>query len=297
MQCTSKVFMVKPVRFGYNPQTAKNNSFINMNNQYDYQNMAFREFLSFTSLLKANKINVCLAEDTVYPYTPDSIFPNNWFSTHQDGTFVLYPMFAQNRRDERKEEFQKIIKNNFSVKKTLDLTHWENEGKFLEGTGSMVLDRINKIAYACKSPRTSEEVLKDFCEQMGYTYILFEAKDINGEDIYHTNVTMAICTDFCFLCPDSIVKGKEEILNSLKGTNKKIIELTYEQMDHFAGNILELKNTNGRKFLIMSATARRSFSSEQLRSLSKTHRILSPNLETIESVSGGSARCMLAELF
>ncbi|MFA6677594.1 MAG: arginine deiminase-related protein [Bacteroidales bacterium] len=297
MQCTSKVFMVKPVRFGYNPQTAKNNSFINMNNQYDCQNMAFREFLSFTSLLKANKINVCLAEDTVYPYTPDSIFPNNWFSTHQDGTFVLYPMFAQNRRDERKEEFQKIIKNNFSVKKTLDLTHWENEGKFLEGTGSMVLDRINKIAYACKSPRTSEEVLKDFCEQMGYTYILFEAKDINGEDIYHTNVTMAICTDFCFLCPDSIVKGKEEILNSLKGTNKKIIELTYEQMDHFAGNILELKNTNGRKFLIMSATARRSFSSEQLRSLSKTHRILSPNLETIESVSGGSARCMLAELF
>jgi len=289
--------MVKPVRFGYNPQTAKNNSFINMNNQYDCQNMAFREFLSFTSLLKANKINVCLAEDTVYPYTPDSIFPNNWFSTHQDGTFVLYPMFAQNRRDERKEEFQKIIKNNFSVKKTLDLTHWENEGKFLEGTGSMVLDRINKIAYACKSPRTSEEVLKDFCEQMGYTYILFEAKDINGEDIYHTNVTMAICTDFCFLCPDSIVKGKEEILNSLKGTNKKIIELTYEQMDHFAGNILELKNTNGRKFLIMSATARRSFSSEQLRSLSKTHRILSPNLETIESVSGGSARCMLAELF
>jgi len=289
--------MVKPVRFGYNPQTAKNNSFINMDDQYDCQNMAFREFISFTSLLKANKINVCLAEDTVYPYTPDSIFPNNWFSTHQDGTFILYPMFAQNRRDERKEEFQKVIKNNFSVKRIIDLTHWENEGKFLEGTGSMVLDRINKIAYACKSPRTSEEVLKDFCEQMGYTYILFEAKDINGEDIYHTNVTMSICTNFCFFCPDSIVKGKEEILTSLKSTNKKVIELTLDQMDHFAGNILELQNPNGRKFLIMSASARRSFSPEQLRDLSKTHRILSPNLETIEAVSGGSARCMLAELF
>lgn len=305
MQTTSKVFMVKPVQFGFNPQTAVNNVF-QKRGQYEKnaQENALREFSTFVTLLRANNVEVIVAEDTESPFTPDSIFPNNWFSTHDDGTLVLYPMCAFNRRQERKEEFIEVIKKNFKVSKTVDLTHWEESEQYLEGTGSMILDRNNKIVYACLSPRTSEKVLMDFCEQLCFTPVMFNAlskKDADSEavPIYHTNVMMSIGTKYAIVCLESITDAaqREQVVSSLEKTGKTILEITVDQMNHFAGNMLEIQSKEGRKILIMSATARKSLTTEQNRLLSKEFRLLSPSLDFIEINGGGSARCMLAELF
>lgn len=300
MQTTSTVFMVKPVRFGFNPQTAQSNAFQKKEGYgIQVQEAALREFLAYATLLRANGISIALAEDTQEPRTPDSIFPNNWFSTHEDGTLVLYPMAAPNRREERKGHFLEIIKKNFKVTRTVDLTHYEEEGLFLEGTGSMILDRENKIVYACRSPRTDMKVLDDFCTQLGYTPVTFESVDRNGQQIYHTNVMMCVGTAYAIVCLESIADPQERqnVVTSLEKSGKKIIEITFDQVNKFAGNMLELRNGEGKKFLVMSATARKSLTSEQNRELSKTYRLLSPQLETIETNGGGSARCMLAEIF
>lgn len=300
MQTTSTVFMVKPVRFGFNPQTAQSNAFQKKEGYgIQVQEAALREFLAYATLLRANGISIALAEDTQEPRTPDSIFPNNWFSTHEDGTLVLYPMAAPNRREERKGHFLEIIKKNFKVTRTVDLTHYEDEGLFLEGTGSMILDRENKIVYACRSPRTDMKVLDDFCTQLGYTPVTFESVDRNGQQIYHTNVMMCVGTAYAIVCLESIADPQERqnVVTSLEKSGKKIIEITFDQVNKFAGNMLELRNGEGKKFLVMSATARKSLTSEQNRELSKTYRLLSPQLETIETNGGGSARCMLAEIF
>lgn len=222
-QTTSTVFMVKPVRFGFNEQTAENNAFQKEGFGEGAQEKALKESNEFVNLLRSNGINVVIAEDTPDPTTPDSIFPNNWFSTHQDGILVLYPMFAENRRAERKQVFLDSIKKNFNYKNIIDLTNWEKEKKFLEGTGSMVLDRVAKIAYACKSPRTHEDVLNDFCKKLGFTPILFNAVDRNDKMIYHTNVLMCIGSNFAVVCTDSI-KDKDEcnkVKNSLEKKWKK----------------------------------------------------------------------------
>lgn len=300
MQTTSTVFMVKPVRFGFNPQTAHSNAFQRKDGYgKGVQENALREFTAYTSLLRGNGINVILAEDTEQPRTPDSIFPNNWFSTHEDGTLVLYPMAAPNRREERKEHFLTIIKKNFKVTRTVDLTHYEEEGLFLEGTGSLVLDRENKIAYACRSPRTNDKPLEDFCTQLGYTPVTFEATDQNGTQIYHTNVMMCVGTCYAVVCLDAVTnpQEREKLMESLNRSGKKIIGITFGQMNNFAGNMLELSGAEGRKLLVMSASARKSLTPEQNRELSKTYRLLSPQLETIETNGGGSARCMIAEIF
>lgn len=300
MQTTSTVFMVKPVRFGFNPQTAQSNAFQKKEGYgIQVQEAALREFLAYATLLRANGISIALAEDTQEPRTPDSIFPNNWFSTHEDGTLVLYPMAAPNRREERKGHFLEIIKKNFKVTRTVDLTHYEEEGLFLEGTGSMILDRENKIVYACRSPRTDMKVLNDFCSQLGYTPVTFESVDRNGQQIYHTNVMMCVGTAYAIVCLESIADPQERqnVVTSLEKSGKKIIEISFDQVNKFAGNMLELRNGEGKKFLVMSATARKSLTSEQNRELSKTYRLLSPQLETIETNGGGSARCMLAEIF
>ncbi|MBR2297525.1 MAG: amidinotransferase [Bacteroidales bacterium] len=292
--------MVKPVRFGFNPQTAQSNAFQKKEGYgIQVQEAALREFLAYATLLRANGISIALAEDTQEPRTPDSIFPNNWFSTHEDGTLVLYPMAAPNRREERKGHFLEIIKKNFKVTRTVDLTHYEEEGLFLEGTGSMILDRENKIVYACRSPRTDMKVLDDFCTQLGYTPVTFESVDRNGQQIYHTNVMMCVGTAYAIVCLESIAdpQERENVVTSLEKSGKKIIEITFDQVNKFAGNMLELRNGEGKKFLVMSATARKSLTSEQNRELSKTYRLLSPQLETIETNGGGSARCMLAEIF
>lgn len=299
MQTTDKVFMVKPVRFGFNPQTAANNAFQREGFEEKAQENASREFSAYVSLLRANKIDVVVAEDTEVPYTPDSIFPNNWFSTHEDGTLVLYPMFALNRRNERKSEFLDVIRRNFEVRRLVDLTWWETENLFLEGTGSMILDRENKIAYAGRSPRTNDKVLADFCKQMGYTAVVFDAYDQGGELIYHTNVVMSVGTKFSVICLSAItdLQQRKQVVESLQATGKTIIDISFEQMSSFAGNMLELKNRDGKPILVMSSSARKSLTAEQTKQLSGYYKLLSPGLEYIENNGGGSARCMLAEIY
>ena len=208
-------------------------------------------------------------------------------------------MFAPNRRAERKDVFLEEIKKNFDCKNIIDLTKWENEGKFLEGTGSMVLDRVAKVAYACKSPRTCEEVFNDFCKQLEFTPLLFNAVDKNDKMIYHTNVLMCIGSTFAVVCTDSI-KDKEEckkVVKSLEKSGKKVVKITFDQMEHFAGNMLEVKNKEGKRFLIMSQTAFDCLTDEQKDYLGKECTILHPKIECVEVNGGGSARCMMAELF
>jgi len=291
--------MIKPVCFGFNEQTAENNAFQKEGFGKGAQEKALAEFNEFVNLLKSNGINVVVAEDTLDPKTPDSIFPNNWFSTHEDGILVLYPMFAENRRAERKQVFLDSIKKNFNYKNIIDLTNWEKEKKFLEGTGSMVLDRVAKIAYACKSPRTNEDVLNDFCKKLGFTPLLFSAVDKNDKMIYHTNVLMNIGNNFAVICTDSI-KDKDEcnkVKNSLEKSGKKIVEISFDQMEHFAGNMLEIKNKEGKRFLVMSQTAYDCLTNDQKNYLEKECSILHPKIECIEVNGGGSARCMMAEFF
>lgn len=298
MQTTSKVLMVKPARFAFNPQTGGNNAFSRLGRESSAQENALREFTSYVALLRANKIDVVIAEDTPHPHTPDSIFPNNWFSTHGDGTLVLYPMSAPNRRNERKPEVLEVIRKNFEVRRLIDLTWWENDNLFLEGTGSMVLDRDNKIVYACKSYRTSEQVLADFCKQMSYTPVFFEAYDRNGVAVYHTNVLMSLGSSYCIICTESIrPEDRERVLASITGSGRKILDISFDQLESFAGNMLELSSPSGRPVLVMSATARKSLTTEQSRELSAHYKLLSPQLDYIETHGGGSARCMLAELF
>lgn len=217
-------------------------------------------------------------------------------------------MFAFNRRQERKEEFLTQISKNFKIQRTLDLSKWEEEDKFLEGTGSMILDRENKIVYACLSPRTHPEVLADFCKELGYKAVVFNALDQNGQEIYHTNVMMCIGSEIAVICLDSIAdteedkqngtSAKERVVNSLKETSKKIIDISFDQMNQFAGNMLEVVNHEGKRIIVMSATARKSLKPEQTKEFNQAYyRILSPDLSTIEVNGGGSARCMMAELY
>ena len=291
--------MVKPVNFKYNTQTAETNSFMSKNYISDTQTAALKETNEYVSLLEKNLIKVILVEDTKEPETPDSVFPNNWFSTHEDGILVLYPMCAENRRKERKEVFLDAIKKNINLKNTIDLTSWETKNKFLEGTGSMVLDRVNKIVYACRSPRTCEEVLDDFCQKLGYKKILFDAKDEKNNIIYHTNVILCVAENFAVICLDAIKDEQQKaiILDSFKKTNKKVIKITLDQVKNYAGNLLEVKNEKGEKFLVMSEAAFKSFTKEQINEFEKDCKILHPNIECIETIGGGSARCMLAELY
>jgi hypothetical protein len=248
LQTTDTVLMVSPVAFDYNEETAVNNAFQEEGDESNTAKLARKESDAYVQLLKDNGINVITVKDTKKPNTPDSVFPNNWFSTHSDGTFVLYPMFAENRRLERKPAALAAIEANFNKKRTVDLTHYEKKGLFLEGTGSMVLDRVNKIAYACESPRTNKTVLEDFCRQLGYSPILFKAVDAEGKEIYHTNVMMHVGTEVAVICLDSVKdpEQKAKVRHSLEGTGKTIVEISFDQMNHFAGNMLELRNRKGR---------------------------------------------------
>ena len=299
LQTTDTVLMVRPAAFGYNEETAVNNAFQQKGTGTDIQAEARRESDAYIGLLESSGINVVAAEDTAEPHTPDSVFPNNWFSTHDDGTLVLYPMFAENRRLERKPAVLEAIKANFDVKRIVDLTHYEEEGKFLEGTGSMVLDRAGRIVYACRSPRTNEEVLRDFCESLGYSPLMFDASDAGGRQIYHTNVMMHIGSDTAVVCMESIGDAEERarVRSSLEESGRTIVEITHGQMEHFAGNMLELRSSRGEACLVMSKTARIALSEDQLSVLGSGRRLITPDLDCIEMNGGGSARCMLAELF
>ena len=298
MQNTSQLLMIKPVDFGFNVETAVNNAFQSASIETAQQN-ALKEFNDFVTLLQDNGIHVTVIEDTPIPHTPDSIFPNNWISFHADGTIILYPMFATNRRAERKQHVLDIIKNMFVVKQAIDLTKYENENLFLEGTGSMVLDRENKIAYACLSPRTSEKVITEFCRIRNYKAVTFTAADNNDIEIYHTNVMMCVADKFVVICLDSIINQEErkKVIETIAQTGKEIIEISQQQINAFAGNMLQVINTNNEKLLIMSTQAFHLLSNQQKNRLEKYNRLLHSPLDTIEKAGGGSARCMLAEIF
>ena len=297
MQNTSQLLMIKPVDFGFNAETAVNNVFQSAIEAA--QQNALQEFNDFVILLRDNGIHVTVIEDTPVPHTPDSIFPNNWISFHADGTIILYPMFASNRRAERKQHVLDVIKNKFIVKQKIDLTKYENENLFLEGTGSMVPDRENKIVYACLSPRTNEKVIEEFCRIRNYKAVTFKATDNNGTEIYHTNVMMCVADKFVVICLNSVIDKDErkKVINTIAQTGKEIIEISQQQMNAFAGNMLQVINTNNEKLLIMSTQAFNSLTAQQKDTLKKYNRILHSPLDTIEKAGGGSARCMLAEVF
>ncbi|WP_276090131.1 arginine deiminase-related protein [Pedobacter sp. JY14-1] len=298
MQTTSHLLMIRPVDFKFNPQTAGNNKFQQRSENPDIQQQALKEFDNFAALLRENGVDVTVINDTLTPETPDSLFPNNWVSFHQDGGVYLYPMFSENRRQERRNDILKALSERFHLGVVTDLSAYEQQGQYLEGTGSMVLDRKHKIAYACLSVRTSMEVLKDFCRKSGYRAVVFGAEDTDGFPIYHTNVMMCVGSEFAVVCLDCVKdKAERELLvKNISATGKEIISITMDQMNHFAGNMLEVENRQGEHLLVLSAQAKSSLSFEQVSKLSHYARLISSPLYTIEKNGGGSARCMLAEI-
>lgn len=293
----SQILMIRPVNFGFNEQTAASNAFQKNGAQAEVQQNALQEFDAFVKILRQNGVQVMVIYDTPELHTPDSVFPNNWISFHENGSVVLYPMQAENRRLERK--VFGAIKEAFAINRVFDLTHFEQQNQFLEGTGSMVLDRKYKLAYACLSPRTNEIVLAEFCRLSGYRSILFHAEDETGKAIYHTNVLMALGDHFAVICLDSIPNNTEKsmVKTALQQSGKEIIEIDFGQMNAFAGNMLQLENNVGESLLAMSETAFLSLKEAQIKTLEKYCRLIYSPLNTIETNGGGSARCMMAEVF
>ncbi len=290
--------MIRPVQFTFNAETAVNNAFQSTKDS-NAQELALKEFDDFVALLRKNEISVTVMDDTPEPHTPDSIFPNNWISFHEDGQVVLYSMYAPNRRLERKPQVIDQLKNYFHVTSQVDLFPFENKNIFLEGTGSMVLDREYKIAYACLSPRTDSTVLQAFCSQLGFTPVSFTATDTSNVLIYHTNVMMCVADQFVVICLDSIKDEKErtQVIASIENSKKEIITIDLDQMNHFAGNMLQVENKNKKKILVMSSQAYRSLHAGQVAKIECYNSILHSSLDTIERNGGGSARCMMAEVF
>ena len=302
MQTTDTVIMIEPAAFGFNAETAQNNYFQVNSENAETQNRALQEFNNFVEKLRSKGINVITVKDTLEPHTPDSIFPNNWISMHQDGTVVLYPMCAVNRRWERRNDILEILKRNFSVKEIIDFSAPENDGKFLEGTGSMIFDHDNKLAYGSVSLRLDEQLFREFCEKFGFEPVVFHSyQTANNErlPIYHTNVMMCVADQFVVICLDCIDDETERVnvVNAIVNSRKEIIEISESQMQRFAGNMLQLQNPEGKKFLVMSLSAYQSLTPEQISNIEKYSEIIYSDLETIETNGGGSARCMLAEVF
>ncbi len=301
-QSANTVMMIRPVDFSFNWQTAGSNAFQNAAHGFDEETIklnAENEFDDFVQMLRLNKIEVIIFNDTAEPSTPDSIFPNNWISLDQQGRIALYPMQALNRREERRQDIVDFFETNYKVESTKDFTHFENEEKFLEGTGSMVIDYVNNIVYACLSPRTNAILLSEFCNKMNYTACTFTSVDENDKEIYHTNVMMCIGEKFVVICLDSIknIVERNKVVASFQLSNHEIIDISFEQMNHFAGNMLELNNIDGETFLVMSSQAFASLNETQLAQINKYDKILAPNISTIETIGGGGVRCMMAEVF
>jgi hypothetical protein len=297
-QTTDQILMIRPVNFSFNEETAVNNAFQVASNDTQAQQKAAAEFNNFVTLLTTNSLSVTVIEDTPLPYTPDSIFPNNWISFHHTGTIVLYPMFAPNRRLERKPSVIEQLQQKFIINEQLDFTSFENNHQFLEGTGSMVLDRENQIAYACLSPRTNKNVLQKVCDTLRYTPIVFDAIDMRQTPIYHTNVMMCVADKYVVLCEQAMVNPteKEAVLSTIRNSGKEIVPITPDQMNHFAGNMLQVHNNKKEKLLVMSSQAFDALSVDQIKQLSTYNKIIHTPLTTIETNGGGSARCMMAEI-
>lgn len=305
-QTTNTILMIRPVAFRMNEQTAVNNYYqkvLENTTAATVNAKAQQEFDNFVEKLKAVGVQVIVVEDTQSPDTPDSIFPNNWVSFHDNAEVVLYPMFAENRRLERREDILDRVENHgFNIENIMDYTSAEEDGFFLEGTGSMVLDRVNKNAYCALSPRADEELFIEFCEDFEFNPIIFEAfQTVNGErrPMYHTNVMMCIAEDFAVICADAIDDKKERkmVLETLRKSGKEMIIITEDQVNNFAGNMLQVKGKDDQRYLVMSASAYQSLTAKQIETLQKFNPILSSSLDTIEACGGGSARCMMAEIF
>ena len=302
-QITNHILMVEPNGFTYNKETAQNNYFQNPNKSYSNNQiteLARKEFDNLVYKLDTKGVDVLVVDPDGNRLNPDGVFPNNWFSIHENYTKVLYPMYAQNRRNERKEEVFKMLEHKYSykIKNTIDLTFYESKNLFLEGTGSMILDRINKIAYASISERTSEKILNDFANQMNYKIISFSSF-YQSNLIYHTNVMMCLGNDFALLGLNSIKSTVEKkiIIDSLESTNKKIIEISDLQIGNFAGNMLQVLGKKNQPLIVMSLSAYQSLNKDQVKNLENQGELVFSELSFIEKYGGGSARCMMAELF
>jgi len=304
-QTTDTILMIRPVNFRMNEQTAVNNYFqedLQLKNA-EINTKAQQEFDAFVEKLRAVGINVIVESDDEHMDTPDSIFPNNWVSFHSNGDIAKYPMFAENRRKERRDEvFIRLEEEGFKIENIVDYTSAEHDGIFLEGTGSILMDRVNRKAYCALSPRADEDLFIEFCEDFEYTPVIFTANQtVNGKRlaIYHTNVMMCLAENFAVICLDCIDDKKERknVVKHLKQDGKDIISITEAQMHQFAGNMLQLRGSNNQRYLIMSAAAHKSLTPNQIKSIEKHCPIISSSLETIETCGGGSARCMMAEVF
>lgn len=305
-QTTNTILMVRPVSFRMNEQTAVNNYY-----QQEVTDMlpasinakAQEEFDAFVEKLRAVGVEVVVIEDTKEPDTPDALFPNNWISFHENGDVAIYPMFAENRRLERREDVLEVLEEKgFSIENVIDYSEAEEEGIFLEGTGSMILDRQNRKAYCALSPRADEELFIEFCEDFEFTPVIFEANqtvDGQREAIYHTNVMMCVAETFAVVCLDSIddKKEKKNLLKHLKSDKKEVIAISEEQVTLFAGNMLQVRGENDEHYLVMSTSAYESLTNQQLKNLEKHTKIVHSSLQTIETCGGGSARCMMAKVF
>jgi len=303
-QVTSQLLMVRPANFSSNTETLETNKFqsgLNINDsQESIQSLAIEEFDNMVNLLRDHQITIFDLDDIKELNNTDALFPNNWVTFHQDNTAVIYPMMAKSRRKEKRNDILKYLEEfeSFRIEKVVDLSYLEKDGFFLEGTGSMVLDRINKIVFACESSRTSINALEVFCKKLNYSSVVFEA--VNDDlPIYHTNVMMSLGQETAFICSESIKDQKDiKHIHKLFGTSeRKIIELSIAQMIQFAGNVLEVENTKGQSHLIMSEKAYQSLEAPQIQLISQSSKIISIPLDTIEKYGGGSARCMIAEIF
>jgi hypothetical protein len=294
--------MIRPSRFESNPMTAASNVFQGRSGvtPAEQQQEAVREFDALVDALRAAKVDVVVVDDTPEPHTPDSIFPNNWVSFHADGRVVLYPMEVTNRRTERRPDIiERLVDEfGFQVTEVLDLSEHENSGHYLEGTGSMVLDRANRVAYACLSSRTQLDPLGDFAQRMGYDVVAFDAVDRDGVPIYHTNVLMNVGEALAIICDEAIVRDEQRdaVMTRLRESGHDVVSISYDQLGAFAGNMLELRSKEGDRVLAMSSQAWNSLDTEQRRVLQANAKIVSSPINNIENSAGGSVRCMLAEI-
>ena len=297
MQTTNNILLIRPANFGFNEETRASNVFQKELNEdaETVRQKASLEFETFASQLKSHGVDVFVFDDTPSPVKTDAVFPNNWISFHADGTVVLYPMLSANRRLERRADIIESLKDKFEITNIIDLSIYESENLFLEGTGSIVFDHANKIAYAALSPRTDKELFLDLCEKLNYKPVIFTAHDRSGSEIYHTNVMMCIGEEFAVICLESITDKSERanVFSKLATTGHEVVDITFDQMNSFAGNMLLVRND----LLVMSQSAHRSLTKTQKLALEKYCELLPFAIPTIETVGGGSARCMIAEIF
>lgn len=300
MQTTNTVFLVRPAAFSYNTETAASNAFQTIvdTDPKELQKKALEEFDAFVLQLRTVGVEVEVFEDSATPIKPDAVFPNNWISIHADGTIVLYPMCTPNRRLERKQEVLDWLEERKAFVTIIDYTRYEQEGRFLEGTGSIIFDHLNKIAYACLSPRTDQGLWEHLMEHLGYQAIAFNALDANNIAIYHTNVMMAIGEGFVVICLEAIkdVQEREKVLASFRSTGLEVVDISLEQVQQFAGNMLAL-STKEKQLLVLSQSAFDSLTKVQKQQLEKYAQLFPLSIPTIEQIGGGSARCMIAEVF